>query len=529
MPKRWSNLINETDVSIELCKKCIADAAKGKTGKKSTAKIRRILKNTDKYAKRLRNMILDPENRLHLHKYRNKTIRENKKTRVLDIPEFWPDQCVHHVLIDLIKDKAIKRVDPCAMACVDGRGTDTGIHQLENWIRYSDKPGYVNKFKVDMNKKKMLQSKYVMKADIYHCFPSLKTSIIYEEFCKFIKDPKYLYCIKQVLDNSETLPIGISMSGWFFNLMMKDFDDIIRNYPGTTHYMRYMDDFVIFAKTRNELKALRPIIDKSLTKYGLRLKAGTTIYEVSKHGVDLMGHRVKRNVTIRRKSSWKVVRHDILKVERFLYDNMVNLRVINDIIFTINHFSPSFFVTLQSRIGACHLDSNAHLRKFMHTPGINELFRNATRMNVGKNPISGKTEITYFDTRRYQRDMEKSRFFGKKEVMHFIEPPQSPNTMILHVKEAIIRKRKAIIKKAIDVELRRRKNYFSSIPTKPRKNIIFREGRKRIKINVKKFIDDNPEMYGFSYRTSVQHILEVDRIAMEKRREREMVSLAKPQ
>ena len=150
-------------------------------------------------------------------------------------------------------------------------------------------------------------------------------------------------------------------------------------------------------------------------------------------------------------------------------------------------------------------------------------------MNVGKNPISGKTEITYFDTRRYQRDMEKSRFFGKKEVMHFIEPPQSPDTMILHVKEAIIQKRKAIIKKAIDVELRRRKNYFPSIPTKPRKNIIFREGRKRIKINVKKFIDDNPEMYGFSYRTSVQHILEVDRIAMEKRRERKMVSLAKPQ
>lgn len=519
MSRMWKNLITPETITKELCVLSIEGAARGKTRDGSRPKIRKVMRNLDKYAGRLQRIMLDPVNKLHLHKYTHRAIHENRKARELDIPEFWPDQCVHHVLINLMKNRALKRVDPDAMACVDGRGTDYGVGKLKNWIRLRDKPGHKNHWGIDTNKLKTYESKYVMKADIYHCFPSLSTKVVYDEFSKFIADPLFMYCIKQVLNNSQTLPIGIAMSGWFFNLMMKPFDEVIRNYPGTTHYMRYMDDFVVFAKTRNELKKLRPIIDKELDKYGLRLKAGTQIYETSKHGVDLMGHRVKRNTVIRRKSSWKIVRHEMLQLERFLFENRVNLLVINDIVYTIKTLGTKFLVRLQSHLGACHLDNNAHIRRFMHTPGIGLLFKNATRMHTGHYPIdTGWHELTYFDTRLYERDMRKSATAGKKEVMQFINPIRP---VILHNKEA--EELKHMLR--IDRYKKRKAKMYFSFQNERLRNLVrtdeeeaISEAKRKYEIRKRALVYSELDMYGYSREfVKIPHLLWVDQVAMENR------------
>lgn len=88
MSRMWKNLITPETITKELCVLSIEGAARGKTRDGSRPKIRKVMRNLDKYAGRLQRIMLDPVNKLHLHKYTHRTIHENRKARELDIPNW---------------------------------------------------------------------------------------------------------------------------------------------------------------------------------------------------------------------------------------------------------------------------------------------------------------------------------------------------------------------------------------------------------------------------------------------------------
>ena len=83
MSRMWKNLITPETITKELCVLSIEGAARGKTRDGSRPKIRKVMRNLDKYAGRLQRIMLDPVNKLHLHKYTHRTIHENRKAREL--------------------------------------------------------------------------------------------------------------------------------------------------------------------------------------------------------------------------------------------------------------------------------------------------------------------------------------------------------------------------------------------------------------------------------------------------------------
>ena len=89
---------------------------------------------------------------------------------------------------------------------------------------------------------------------------------------------------------------------FFANFFLNDFDHWLKQDKKVKHYVRYMDDMVIFGSNKRALHKLRKEIQEELQKIGLELKPNWQVYRLDKEPLDFMGFRFYRNRTVLRKS-----------------------------------------------------------------------------------------------------------------------------------------------------------------------------------------------------------------------------------
>ena len=272
--KRWNNLITENTITIDFCKSAIIEAAKHKHNRKTVIK---VLHKLDEKAEELMNMILNET--FEPSPYVYKTKLEYGKIRKLLIPAFFPDQCIHHVLIMLIRDRIIKRIDPYAIASIPNRGQIMAVKYIKRW-----KP-----------------TKYIIKADIKKCFENVKPNIIMCMYKRMIKDKKYLRLKAKIAYSTKSLPLGNYCSAFDLNLLLKPVDEYIRSHKFVKRYIRYMDDMVIYVSNKRKAKQLREGINNVLYNLGLKLKENYQMYHYKDRGIDFVGYRFFGKLTILRK------------------------------------------------------------------------------------------------------------------------------------------------------------------------------------------------------------------------------------
>lgn len=272
--KRIDNLITEETITLEFCKAAILEAAKHKHKRKS---VQYILNRLDEKAEELMNMVLNETFEPSPYVYKTKI--EYGKKRDLLIPAFYPDQCIHHILVMLIRDRVIRRIDRYAVASIPKRGQAMAIRYIKRW-----KP-----------------TKHIIKADIKKCFESIKPEVIMAMYIRIIKDKKYLRLKAKVVYSTDSLPLGNYCSAFDLNLLLKPVDEYIRSHKFVKHYIRYMDDMLIFVTNKRKAKTLREGINKELAKLGLTLKSNYQLYHYSDRGIDFVGYRFFEGLTILRK------------------------------------------------------------------------------------------------------------------------------------------------------------------------------------------------------------------------------------
>lgn len=307
--KRYGNIITEETVTMDLCIQSIYDAAKFKENRSC---VQEVLSNIDNKAKELRYMILTGD--FKLMGYTFKRIIERGKIRDIAIPKFWPDQCIHHIMIGLIKNILMARIDPMALSSIPNRGPGKGFYIIKQWTQR-------NNFKNRV--------RYCFKGDIKKCFDSLTSEVVYQEFKKFIKDKQYLFNFKKIIFMHSTLPIGMYMSAWILNVVLKQMDYKIRNAAHQknkskpTYYLRYMDDFIILSSNKRYLKNhIVPLVMESLKKLNLKLKNNWKIFETFEKGIDMMGFRFFYNRVIMRKRNFKKFRRLSIRIQRIGIHNV---------------------------------------------------------------------------------------------------------------------------------------------------------------------------------------------------------------
>lgn len=118
--KRIGHLF-ERVTDIENIKRAIKRAAKRKTHRPS---VQRILNDIDSYARKIQEMLVNET--FVPGKY---TIREiydgiKKKKRIIAVPRFYPDQCIHHAFVQVFREIVEHGADKFSCGCVPGKGTD---------------------------------------------------------------------------------------------------------------------------------------------------------------------------------------------------------------------------------------------------------------------------------------------------------------------------------------------------------------------------------------------------------------------
>ena len=115
----------------------------------------------------------------------------------------------------------------------------------------------------------------------------------------FANIPRHKTLFKLARDKG--LPIGNLTSQFFANVYMNDFDNFVKRELKVKRYIRYVDDFVLFADTKEELmEHYTHIIQYLEVELELRLR-DKYILRKNKEGLDFLGYVIRPYYTLVRK------------------------------------------------------------------------------------------------------------------------------------------------------------------------------------------------------------------------------------
>ncbi len=203
--------------------------------------------------------------------YQNFYIFEPKRRLVSAAP--FRDRVVHHALCRIIEPIWESRFVHHSYACRIGKGTHAVVDQAHKWVR---------KFP------------FVLHGDIVKYFPSIDHQILLAILTTHIKDKNTLWLIKAILDTGvgiqtqeepdlyfpgddlfailrpKGLPIGNLTSQFWANVYLHKLDTFAKQTLHCQAYMRYMDDFLLFSNSKNQLNEWKLAIKEFLGSH-LRL------------------------------------------------------------------------------------------------------------------------------------------------------------------------------------------------------------------------------------------------------------------
>jgi retron-type reverse transcriptase len=158
-------------------------------------------------------------------------------------------------------------------------------------------------------------SRYILQADIRKYFPCIDHAILKTLIRRKLKCPQTLWLIDQIIDHSNPqqvmnlhfpgddlltpldrrrgLPIGNLTSQFFANIYLNGLDHFCKEQLKAPKYLRYVDDFALFADDPGFLAAARPQIEDYLaTQLRLKIHPIKSQQFETRHGANFVGFRV---------------------------------------------------------------------------------------------------------------------------------------------------------------------------------------------------------------------------------------------
>lgn len=206
-----------------------------------------------------------------------------QKWREISEPVLWPDQYVHHALIQVLEPTMMRGMDRFCCGSIKGRGVHYGMRAMKGWM-----------------KKDIKGTKYCLTMDIRHFYQSLQPEIVMARMRQLVKDRRVLDLVERV--TRDGILIGAYTSQWFANTTLQPLDHLIREGGfGVTHYLRYMDNFTIFGRNKRKLRKLVARVREWLAEHGLAIKSDWQIFPTASRMPSALGYRYGRGFTLPRK------------------------------------------------------------------------------------------------------------------------------------------------------------------------------------------------------------------------------------
>lgn len=205
------------------------------------------------------------------------------KWRDICEPKLWPDQYVHHTLIQVLEPVMMRGMDRHCCGSIKGRGIHYGMNLIKKWMKEDIKG-----------------TKYCLELDIHHFYESLRPDVVMNRLRQLVKDNQTLDLAERIIHDG--VQIGVYTSQWFANTTLQPLDHLIRegNY-GVTHYLRYMDNFTIFSSNKRKLRKLLVVIRKWLQGIDLEIKGNWQVFPTAYRLPTALGYRFGHGYTLLRK------------------------------------------------------------------------------------------------------------------------------------------------------------------------------------------------------------------------------------
>ncbi|MBI9031969.1 RNA-dependent DNA polymerase [bacterium] len=251
--------------------------------------------------------------------YKYFKITEPKERDVYAAP--YRDRIVHHALLNVLEPIWEKRFYYHSYACRKEKGMHRAIDICQKYIR---------------------QNKYILKCDIRKYFQSIDHKLLMHIIKKRIADKKLLDLIFMIINFSPQMdtpyilysnddlftyferkkgvPIGNLTSQFFANVFLNELDHWVKHNNKIKHYIRYMDDFLLFHNSKSYLRNVRQQMEGFLDSMRLTLHPQKTQILPSKDGVAFLGFHIKSDVKRLRKANiQRFVKR--MKIQQKLYSN----------------------------------------------------------------------------------------------------------------------------------------------------------------------------------------------------------------
>ena len=220
-------------------------------------------------------------------------IHEPKRRLISAAP--FRDRVVHHALCNVIEPLFERRFIHDSYANRRGKGTHAALDRCQQYAR---------------------QKRYVLQCDVVQFFPAIDHALMMDAIRRVVVDPDTLALCQTILDSGRGvlsgaydmvyfpgddlfalnrprgLPIGNLTSQFWANVYLNGLDHFVKRVLRCRAYLRYVDDFLLFADDKATLWAWRAAIIAYLA--GLRL----TLHEARCHpqpvteGIPFLGFQV---------------------------------------------------------------------------------------------------------------------------------------------------------------------------------------------------------------------------------------------
>jgi RNA-directed DNA polymerase len=225
--------------------------------------------------------------------YRSFTIRDPKHRLISAAP--FRDRVVHHALCNVIEPLFERTFIGDSYANRIGKGTHAALVRAQRWARHYP---------------------YVLQCDLRQFFPSVDHAILQAIIRRKIADPLVLGLVEMIVAGGagvldaeydmvyfpgddlfaamrpRGLPIGNLTSQFWANVYLNELDQFVKRELRCHAYLRYVDDFLLFADNKRTLWQWKAAITGKLAELRLALhERESTVYPTSA-GIPFLGFRV---------------------------------------------------------------------------------------------------------------------------------------------------------------------------------------------------------------------------------------------
>lgn len=206
------------------------------------------------------------------------------------------DRIVHRWVVDnFLYEAFIPQFLKTSYACIQDRGMHKACIDVQKAIKHC---------------KNIWNEYYILKMDVKKYFQSINKVKLLEIISKKIKDKKVMWLLREIVFSVKDevgIEIGNYTSQIFANIYLNELDKYIKHKLKIKYYYRYMDDSVIFVRTKEEATyTLRKIKEVLKNELYLELNQKTQVFK-SKQGVNFCGYKINEyRIKIRDKGKKKL-------------------------------------------------------------------------------------------------------------------------------------------------------------------------------------------------------------------------------